>query len=149
MGLDCLFVSKLLCAGALLQNKYQEWLNYLESTGKRGLTSIKHLEVKEFDWGGRYFTFGHRYEVQNERLPQGIIKPCMLPLMKFMLRLTALRVLSLTWNGTLAIQARQQCLKMDESRAMKQEFLGRHKVNFVGGKAPEVQIRYWDEKQEL
>lgn len=150
LGLDSISVSKPLCAIASLQDMYQKWLNYLDSTGKGGLAMLKHLEVRDFDWGGEDSTPDHRYEVQNEQLRPGTTDPFMLPLMKFILRLTGLQVLCLTWDTTAYFsRLPQNLLKLDESRAMMQEFLERHKDNFVGGRAPEVQIRYWDEKQEL
>ncbi|PMD17275.1 hypothetical protein NA56DRAFT_662266 [Hyaloscypha hepaticicola] len=113
LGLDCLF------------------LNYLDSIGKGSLATLKHLEVKDFDWGGEDSTPDHRYEVQNEQLRPGTTDPSMLLLMKFILRLTGLQVLCLTWDTTAYFSVLpRNLLKLDESRAMIQEFLGRHKDNF-------------------
>lgn len=141
LGLDCFFVIKQLWASASHQKRQEKWLDYLDSTGKGGLAKLKHLEVKEFYWDHKKYTPDHRYEVQNEQLRPGTTYAFMLPLMKLILRLNGLQVLCLTWHKALTMQARQTFLKLDESRAMMQEFLERHQDNFVGGRAPEVQIR--------
>jgi hypothetical protein len=148
LGLDCLFISKELCSSPSLQDMYQKWLNDLEVTGKGGLARVKDLEVKEFRWDQSKSTPDHRYEVRNEQLRPGTEDAVILPLLKFILRLIGLQVLCLTWHIPLVMHAHQKSLKLEESRAMMQEFLERHKDNFVGGRVPEVQIRYWNMKQE-
>ena len=109
---------------------------------------MKDLEVKDFRWDQSKSAPDHRYEVQNEQLRPGSEGAVMLPFLKFILRLTGLQVLCLTWHRPLFMDVRQRSMKLDESRVMMQEFLKRHKDNFVGGSVPEVQIRYWNKKQQ-
>ena len=146
LGLDCLFVSKE-CVTADLVDMYPKWLDYLDFTGKDGLAKIKDLEVKEFYWDHNKSIPDHRYEVQNGQLCPGTAYAVMLPLLRFILRLTGLQVLYLTWHRPSSMYPREKW-KLEESRAIMQEFVERHKDNFVDGRAPEVQLRYWNQREE-
>lgn len=148
-GLDCFLISKLLGATAPHQDMYQKWLDYLGSRGKGGLAKLQYLEVRGC-WGHRESTPDHRYEVQNEQLHPGARVAVILPLIKFILGLTGLQLVLLTWHIRAgSIQALRSLLKLEEFRAMMQEALERHKDNFVDGRAPVVQIRYRDKEEEL
>jgi hypothetical protein len=64
------------------------------------------------------------------------------------LRFTGLKVLCLTrLNICPIMDSPDELWTLGDCRKNMQEFVDSHKDSYVGGKAPEVQVRYWDREE--
>lgn len=133
------------------QGMNNSWLTHLSSVSNDRFRRVQYLEVKEMHWGHSYNNVAailqrYRYEVENEQMPPGSMgRPLLLPVLESIKRFTGLKILCLTWLSTCPItESPEEALTLEDCRKHMQEFVDRHNDSYVGGRAPEVQVRYWN-----